>query len=356
MRVYFIAHGGSELGMGHIMRCIALADGFCSRGHSVCFFSKYIQGAEYISKSGYKVIQQNKRPEIHDGFFYGNADELYEEKMLIETTLNGKKADVIVLDSYNVTKEYMEALRTMTHCLVYIDDLAKFSYPVDIIINGTASAWGLDYARQDKAKLLLLGLNYNILRREFCINRKRDQNNDVRNILITTGGADPYHITERILNFLCDKSWFSEMQFHVIIGRGFSDEIYKNENILKFKNIRLYQTPQFISTVMRQCDLAITAGGSTIYELAACGIPMVVFCYAENQLEQVSQLEKEGLVVDIGFYTQLKERVLEKSIEQLIYDPVLRNKKVVAFGKLIDGGGVDRIIKNIKKFLSEKEK
>lgn len=111
----------------------------------------------------------------------------------------------------------------MTKCLVYIDDFNLFSYLVDILVNGTASAFDMRYENQSAQ--LLLGLKHNQVRKKFCRPNPMQQKNSIKDILITTGSADSYHMIEKVLNILMDQKDFFGLQYHVVVGDGFEKDI-----------------------------------------------------------------------------------------------------------------------------------
>ena len=101
---------------------------------------------------------------------------------------------------------------------------------------------------------------------------------------------------------------------------------------------------------MLKCDIAVTAGGSTLYELASCGIPMIVFSYAENQQPQIQALKKRGLIQYIGSYQELRE---ERLIDYMEYLEVFHIRKMLAIQLqlLVDGKGGERVAREIEKWL-----
>ena len=182
MKVCFIAHGSENIGMGHVMRSLSLAEAFRERNNEISFFSKYKLGVNEIKAQGFKIIGgiQSTRHNNKQGFCYGDNSELAKDVQNLASNSLGI-FDVIVVDSYNVTKEFFIELRKHTKCLIYIDDLNAFTYPVDIILNGTASAKDMGYEKCQQA-YLLLGLKYNLLRNEFRNIPKKEVHKEFKNI------------------------------------------------------------------------------------------------------------------------------------------------------------------------------
>lgn len=349
MKIYFIVHGNARTGMGHIMRSISLAEAFKMCGHEVIFFSKYEQGISLLRKLDMEVYEISSETYFGgQSFFYGSPEELDKDIITIRKWMI-KKADVIIVDSYNVSRSFFENLGKLTNCLVYIDDLNFFSYPVDILVNGTASAFDMGYEKTQSAQLLL-GLKYNQVRSGFSSLPLRKINGSITDILITTGNGDPFHITEKILGILMSVKRFWGIKYHIIVGGGFEKNIWSDTSVINNEQIVLYDNPSNMCEIMLKCDVAISAGGSTLYELAACGVPTIVFAYADNQLLHIKALEREGLLKYIGYYDKLDSNQLVGYIDYLTNNLNVWKKLVLKQQTLIDGNGCNRIENKIEHF------
>lgn len=351
MQVYIIAHGNEKIGMGHIMRTLSLAEAFRECAHEVSFFCRYKQGMDVIKTKGFDV---EKLPEYNicierEGFFYGTQEELDIEINYLSEKIT-TSVDLIVVDSYNVTSSYLRELRKFTQCLAYIDDLNAFSYPVDILINGTASAYDMRYEHKQTSKLLI-GMDYNLLRREFIHMPLKNTKKLVSDILITTGNSDPFDVTGSLLRVLLNEDEFGDYKYHVIVGGGFDEEIWKKNKLDKNRNVFLHHKPSNMAEIMLKCDLAITAGGSTVYELAACGIPMIAFSYAENQVPQIKALANMGVLLYMGHYDIWDDKVLVESIKDLEHCYERRREITAQLQSMVDGLGVYRVVEELERWM-----
>lgn len=352
MKVYFIAHGSAETGMGHIMRSLSLAEAFRERGHEVYFFSKYKAGIILIEKYGFPVnfIPTPTEQKRTDGFYYGNFQEAMLDAQYIYTNLKDS-ADLIIIDSYNICKDFFMILKNRTKYLAYIDDLNAFSYPVDFLINGSASALDMGYEKTQSSHLFL-GLSYNLLRREFCDLPMRHINKTITDVLFTTGNSDPYHMTEKIRDIVVKEKISENLTFHVIIGSGFQAGNLKELKTWKGRTVYFYEQPKQISLIMQKCDLAISAGGSTLYELAACGVPTIVFAYADNQIPQILAMDKKGLLQYIGKAKNVNREKMIKSILEFQTNTDRREKLIKQLQSLIDAKGGLRIVEGVEKCMA----
>ncbi len=352
MNIFFLAHGSQMIGMGHIMRCLALAEELRFRGNDVCFLSKFELGIKRIKEECFKVIKMPSNEIKVRGFSFGDHQELLEDISFFEEKFGNARFDILIVDSYNVSERLFENARKWFSTLVYIDDLNAFSYNVDILVNGTAAAPFMSYKKGNENEEMLLGLSYNMLRKEFQEILTRKPRRLVRDVFITTGASDPYYMSEKILDLLTEAEWFHDMNFHVIIGGGFEEGIYERIANKKFSNITIYSSPDRISDIMKICDFAITSGGSTLYELAACGIPSIVFQYSDNQHWQIKILEQQGIIYNIGDYKKLESNTLIQFIEKMRNDFKEREKLVERLIELVDGKGVWRIAERISNQLN----
>lgn len=358
LRVCIRADGGKNVGMGHIIRCISLAQAFRRNGHKVYFFSKLDEGVEKARSEDFEVIRLNSVRDETEGYFYGDPENLAQEASETSTLLREYQIDVLVVDTYNVSEEYFLALKKLVKVLAYIDDVNMFPYPTDIVINGNITGESLGYRRYDQKQVFLLGSKFNMIRAEFANIPFRDSKEKIEEIMITTGGADPYNLTGRLLDILLSKEEYRNMRFNVLVGSAFTNCEYLGTLSINYPNLFLYAnsvlpyklpdiTYSEVSPIMLRSDLAISAGGSTLYEFAACGTPVMAFVLADNQEGIVRKMDELGYVVSLGWYNQLNEDLVLDKL-RFISNDYQRRKEMSSKGQnLIDGKGTERIIQSI---------
>lgn len=356
-RVAIRADGGKGVGLGHIMRCLSLAKAFRRAGHFVYFFTKFNMGISLIEKETFEVIRIPSEEKAAEGFFYGNSEQLVDEADIILGLLHKYNIDILIVDSYNITNQYFLTLKSSVGCLVYIDDENKSTYPVDVVINGNITAADLGYRKYADNQVLLLGPQYNMIRDEFKNISPRGIRENVEEIMITTGGSDPYHMTEKLLNFLLNNDYFSKVRFNVLVGGGFTTSqelihLSKNHDQVVLYSNMVADTSQImrhssISEIMLRSDLAISAGGSTLYEFAACGVPVLAFIVAENQRFLVEKMEHLGYIVNLGWYNQICEEQVVDYTRSLINDYAVRTQMSSKCLGLVDRLGTERIVKEL---------
>lgn len=338
------ADGSPQIGMGHIMRCLSLAKEFRKMGCTVYFLSKYKEGISKIISEDFQVIElKSERVSDKTGLFYGSSIEL--EKEILEINLFTKRYDIdlVIIDSYNITKDYFITLKTFINKVAYIDDINSFSYPVDFLINGNITGEYLKYIKYYEHETTLLGIEYNLIRDEFKDLPKRKVNEKINEIMITTGGSDPYNISVKLLKILLKQEKYHLLKINIIVADGFNNK-QELKNISETNsNVVIYESVQSMSRIMLNCDFAISAGGSTLYELCACGTPTLAFIMAENQKFIVEKMTELGFVDSLGWYNEFSEEELLSRLEKVSMDYKSRTKVVERMQHLVDGKGASRV-------------
>lgn len=345
IKIAFRVDGSTNIGMGHIMRCLSLAKGFQEQDSEIHFISKFKNGIEKIQQEGFKVLRIKTRRDnlINIDSHKDNNLELNE---IIEY-IREYDIQILFIDSYYVTEEYFLKLKPFVKKIAYIDDINKFTYPVDILINGNITAEYMNYKRYTNEEIMLLGTKYNLIRDEFKNLPTKAINNEVKEIMITTGGSDPYNMSCKILDILLKDDELSSLIINVIIGSGFVNKQQLYHIYGKHKNVVLYENVKYMSKIMSKSDVVISSGGSTLYELCACGTPTISFIMADNQEELVIKMEQMRYVKSLGWYYEVTEERITNTLKYLIeaYDErvSMSNKGQ----RLIDARGVNRIVKEI---------
>lgn len=327
------ADGGQIIGMGHVMRCMALAKEFKYRGIEVLFISKY-------SKEVNEILENNCID-----FININSDDLEEELEEVKKIISEEKIDTILTDSYFLSDKYLLELKKNVDTLISIDDNSLYYYPSDFIINGNIYADGLDYTIINNKSKLLLGTEYTILRDEFQNEFNYIVNEQVKNILITMGGSDINDFTPFVLDSIKEV----DVNINVIIGKSFKC-IDKIESIAKInKNINLIYNPKNISEIMKNSDIAISASGSTVYELGVIGVPTILIIQAKNQENIAYEFDKNNIMINLGYFYNINKRDILLSVENLMNNFSKRISMSKSTKYLISSYGVKNIVDYILK-------
>lgn len=286
MKIIIRADGGREIGMGHIMRTLVLAKKleYDNEVLYVCAYdindvNKYDSGIGKIEENGFSVVKIN-------------SDNINASLIEAQNKIN---ADVLITDSYNVDEEYFNLMNKYFKFTGYIDDVNACNINVDFLINQNINATYLKYRTVSKInRKLFLGTDYCMLREEFQNKRRNKISEKVNNVLITVGGSDNSQLTIDIINEIS----FSDFKLNVVIGSAFTEDLVcKLEEISKhYKNINLCRNAN-MSMLMKDTDIAISACGSTLYELSAIGVPTIGITLSDNQLALAQTMESKGLII-----------------------------------------------------------
>jgi len=327
-----------KIAMGHLMRCLSIAKQLKRNNLDVLFILSEDYAAGLILENGFRFICLHNR-----------YDQKQQETKRLRELILMNNIDKLLIDSYEVTLEYMRSLREVCR-IIYIDDLNKFRYPADLIINytyGTDSALYSSRGYQDEH--FLLGSNFVPLRPEFSQERVKIRK-DIAEVFLSTGGTDEFNMVIQILKRL-QKGLFKYAKKNVITGK-FYKNIEELESMCRQDHtICNYHDIQDICSVMRKSDLAISAGGTTVSELCACGIPIICFSIADNQHAGIKAYADAGMLLYAGDVRDCQEEVLDKIInmaEVIEGDASLRNCMGAKAKKIIDGKGAYRIADAIK--------
>ncbi|QXM05182.1 UDP-2,4-diacetamido-2,4,6-trideoxy-beta-L-altropyranose hydrolase [Crassaminicella indica] len=348
--VAFRADGGQNVGMGHVMRCLSLAKEFRRNGYKVYFISKLTEGIKKIEEAGFEVIKLTSKGKISSKeFYYGDIKELKKEAEEMIDFNKKYNIEILFIDTYNVTKEYFLSIKPYVTKLAYIDDVNKFVYPVDILINGNITGEYMDYKKYSEDEIMLLGPKYNLIRDEFRNLPEREINKEVKEIMITTGGSDPHNMSTKLLYMLLEDNKIGKLRFNVIVGNGFINKEELSKISKQNKNVVLYENVKRISEIMLRSDIAISSGGSTLYELCACGTPTMAFILADNQEFIVEKMDEYGYVKSLEWYNKIDKDIFLSKLKSLVFDYNLRQVISQKGQKLLDGNGASRVVKKVSK-------
>mgnify|MGYP000362068493 FL=1 len=331
--IYIRADMNEQIATGHIMRCLSIADALRGLGEPVRFILADEQAVSLLKQRGYDAIV------LHTQW---NCME--EELSVLSQVIRNEHIDKLLIDSYQVTQRYLAELSKLVTTF-YIDDLNLFEYPVDAVIC-YANYWKkFQYKINDKRTTYLLGMKYVPLKQAFWNCEAKIISEKADNLLILTGGSDPFNVTEQILDSIDTYQFQTIDVICGIYNTNYNKFVKKYENN---KNIKFHQAVNNIEQYMKNADIAISAGGTTLYELCAIGTPAISFSFADNQLDNVRQFQEDGLIDYAG--DARMDDIAGTSNQYLTRyrnDFELRKEKSEKMQKMVDGKGAERIARAI---------
>ena len=340
--IWIRADGGREIGMGHVMRCLAIGTALKNRGEKICFLLADDSVAAFLEEKGfsYRILSSSYRK---------MEEELDRLAGILEQEGPGTESAVFLADSYFVTATYVEGVRRRMP-VAFLDDMGRTDLLVDLLVNYNIFAEESLYQKGEKlSPRLLLGTRYAPLRQEFSKvpYQVRKQANRV---LITTGGSDRYNLAGQILAEALEHSETADMEYDVVDGAFNVHSPYLRELEKRHDNVHIYSNVAKMAELMRRCDMAVTAGGSTMYELSAIGVPIICFSFVDNQEKIVEGFKRRGIVPYGGDYLRQGRSMISEivnAIGVLRQDSGLRTVYSDKLRQLVDGQGADRIAEKL---------
>lgn len=342
MNLYIRADADSKIGTGHIMRSIALAQAWQVQGGKVTFISHCKSGAlrERIQIEGFRLI------------FLDHVCPDSSDLMNTLSILKNESADQkpwLVLDGYHFTPGYQKAIRNEEILLLVIDDMNHLPhYHADIILNQNIYAPDLNY-HCDEDTTLLMGTRYVLMRREFLKYRdfKRKISDRATNILLTLGGADPDNVTLKVIEALKLLNE-PDISVKIIIGpENPHQEKLRNAITSEHFETELIYNPLNIPELMAWADMAISAGGSTCWELMFMALPSIILVLAENQADVAEYLMNKKAVVNMGHFAGHTEEQISHVCKSLIECSIARTSLSQKSIELINGIVPNLVIKSM---------
>lgn len=401
--IYIRADGNTEIATGHLVRCLSIARALKKEQQAA--------GTTFTDSDGFPItflVSDQESKALLCGFFdckeefpvriletarYDDPErELPELLALIDrcepshvhapassgafppvsgTALPSAAKPVLLVDSYFVTERYFLPLKNHV-TLVYLDDLRAFDYPVDLVINydiltpETQQEYEHSYTRAGKK---LLGGAFAPLRPQFqSAGRVLPSVSDgkICHVLIASGGSDPYHTTLHLTKHLlaeCPPGYC----FHLLLGSMNPDrqalcELADTQNLYisssasaKASTVVLHQGVSDMASLMQSCDLALSAAGTTLYELCAVGVPTASFIIADNQIASANAFAQNDAIPCLGDVRTNEESIKKEAAHWVTsMNPYVRNQAASArllryrniskrMQQLVDGNGAIRI-------------
>ena len=339
-RILFRVDGNSKIGAGHIMRCTSIACEAKKQGHECAFLSS--------DESYKKIVEDNGIPMFSMNTAYDDMDGEWDKSQAI---LQEFMPEIIVIDSYYVTEEYLRKMGNYAS-VVYIDDVLSFPYPVDMLVNYNIYAMESDYASLYKGEnmpRLILGLEYSPLRNEFQKITPIEIVEQAQKVLVTTGGADEERILIQLVEEIISKD--TDLEYHLLVTKYEPDLARLHEIAKKNTNIILHENVNSVSELMLMCDMAISSAGSTLYELCACGLPTITYVIEDNQMQAARTMSDKGIMTNCGDIREKHNiyRELISLAEKLSKEYTSRKEMQCKGRQLVDGKGVERLVKGTVK-------
>jgi len=347
MRVVFRADASSAIGSGHVMRCLTLADQLRDRAQAqVEFVCRKLPGhwIDYIRARGYPVAALSAADLLQ-------ADDAADAHMTI-AHLTGharQTADWLVVDHYGLDKRYERRVRPYVKRLMVIDDLADRPHCCDMLLDPNVDPeQGARYRDLiEPATKLVIGAQYAPLRPEFAAFRSRvKRDGGVRRLLVSFGGVDA---TGEIGKTLAALAPLAGLDLHIVVLAGKANPARSRLAGLcaELPHVAFLAHSEHMAEQMLAADLAIGAGGSTMWERCCLGLPALVITTADNQEHLTAMAAKTGAVRWLGRSAEVDAGMIREAVVQAIRDGEGLRRMSARAMQLTDGQGAIRIVKEM---------
>jgi UDP-2,4-diacetamido-2,4,6-trideoxy-beta-L-altropyranose hydrolase len=314
MKVFIRADASVEIGSGHVMRCLTLAQELQGLNAQVSFICKDILGnlIYYIESKGFKVY----RIEM-------SANEIHHVSAILS---QHSPTDWLVVDHYSLNAQWERAMQPYCRRILVIDDLANREHDCDILLdqNYYESPEHRYDALVPKNTKVLIGPQFALLRKEFREARKtlRERDGTFRRILVFFGGSDPTNETIKALKAiqLIDKN---HLIVDVVVGGSNPNQEEIAELCSTLPNFNYYCQVENMAELMVRADLALGAGGATTWERSYLGLPTLVVVLADNQKELTAAIARKEVILNLGWHSEVLVQHWLQAMKLVMSKPLL---------------------------------
>lgn len=356
MKILFRTDASEDIGTGHVMRCSTLAQALLEQGANIYFACRHLPNhlKSMLLEKGFNVYllnetQGNTKKDTHllpHSEWLGASQT--EDANATLKSIGSEIFDWIIVDHYALDKFWEEMMRSVTDKIMVIDDLADREHSCDVLLDQNF------YIDQNKRYQhlvpetcrMLLGPQYALLRSEFKEYRAKSdiRSGDVKRILVFFGGVDQFDFTSKVvlaLSNIPDKNFIVD----VVIGAQHPSG-KKLILLCKKFGFNLHIQTDKMAELMLEADLAIGAGGGTVWERSCLKLPSICIPIAEHQVTQLNDLSRTGIIYSFET-SDLTSPKIQKHVESLIENHALRYLLSSNSASLVDGAGITKLVRAI---------
>jgi UDP-2,4-diacetamido-2,4,6-trideoxy-beta-L-altropyranose hydrolase len=354
MKAVFRVDSSTEMGTGHLMRCLTLADALLERGVRSEYVCRELPGnlIELVVSKGFEVHSLS-RPQDSREMHYANPHASWlgvsweEDAKQTAAILAGTNPCWLIVDHYALDAKWESAVSAYAERLMVIDDLADRDHYCDLLLDQNLGRRAADYSdKVPKQCRTMVGPGYVLLREEFfrlrqkSLNRRQGQ---LERVLVTLGGADKDNVTSEVIAALEASSLKDNVVIDVVVGGASPHYQAISEQATQSRlNMEVSVNVSDMAQRMANADVAIGAVGGTTWERFCMGLPALLVCLADNQALFLEPLVSTGaarlsrlehLKVDIGMF-----------INDIQGSPAILDEMSKKASLLVDGEGAARVV------------
>ncbi len=329
MRIVIRTDSSLQIGSGHLMRCMTLAQRYREDGHEIVFICRDLTGnmSAFVQHEGFGLVML---PAVVAGDVLTGYEKwltVTQEQDAAETVAIVRAlgpVDRLVVDSYAIDDTWEKVIRPCVGEIMVIDDLANRKHDCDILLDQNF------YLDKDvryqglvpKNCRLLLGPKYALLREEFYRVREsmRSRDDKLRNVLVFYGGVDATDETSKAiqsLSALRTEGILAEVKVTVVVGvsNARKDDIAR---LCMRAGFRYLCQVSNMAELMAEADLMLGAGGSTTWERCFLGLPAIVTAIAENQFQICDDCAEAGLFYYLGQWDRVRVEDICNGVKEMM--------------------------------------
>ncbi len=358
--IVFRTDASLDIGTGHVMRCLTLADALRKHGASCRFVCRAHPGnlLDVIRQQGFEAhalpiaVEQPRRQDtlakLRPTYApWLGADWTVDLQQTLDV-LGDRSVEWLVVDHYALDARWERGLRSACRHLMVIDDLADRPHECDLLLDQNLGRTRAEYANLVQAGCKVLASpKYALLRPEFAALRPyslaRSESSHVRHLLITLGGVDKSNLTTSVLDGLMDCPLPSDCHITVVMGPHAPWLEHVRDRVERMPWVtELKVNACNMAKLMADSDLAIGAAGTTAWERCCLALPTLTAVLADNQQEGASALQAAGAVLLLGNRIPVARELRAKL--PLLLAPNTRAKMRKACQSITDGAGTGRLV------------
>jgi len=356
MQVVFRVDASVQIGSGHVMRCLTLADRLRERGADVLFVCRELvcNLTAVITGRGYALSQLPAPQEPlcrsewnrHSAWLEVDREHDAEQTLVCLQGLT-ERVEWLVVDHYALDREWEARMRSAVGNILVIDDLADRLHDCDLLLDQNLHAdqetryTGLVPSSCEQ----LLGPRFALLRPEFAEARNalKPRDGRVRRILVFLGVSDPGNATGKVLAALKELNR-PGIAVDLVVGVQSPHVESLRQQCSELSQIVWHENVVAMASLMLSADLAIGGGGTTTWERCALELPTVIISLAENQTPISAEVAKRGGAIFLGAQSHVDVEHLFLALKELLIHPVRLKKIGMCAGNLVDTEGLNRVV------------
>lgn len=335
-RILFLADAGPAVGGGHVMRCLTLARALTGRG-AECAFVESRAAAPILRRFGWPAQTLLAMADARDLEALVASAQDFAERLDV---------DAIVVDHYGIGASLEDGLRINGRRLVAIDDLADRRHACDLLVDPGYGRRREHYeALVGDSAAVLVGPPHALVRPEFGAARqralgRRAKHGPVRRALLALGLTDVGGVTGRVVAAISDV--LGDVRLDIVLGEGATSLEALRQAAVADRRLHLWVDTAEMASLMADADIAIGAGGSSVWERATVGLPSATLVLADNQRDMVQEMAGAGLTLAVDAGSRDFDQHLRVAWGALVGDRALRWRLTERSAEVCDGHGAER--------------